>query len=67
MPEIELEKCTGCGECVEYCPTGAVKIVNGKVTMVNPNACNSCTECETICPSGAISCPFEIVLLKEES
>ena len=63
-PEVNIEICTGCGDCVDFCPTGAVAIVNGKAAVVNPDACNYCTECETICPSGAIRCPFEIVLVK---
>lgn len=61
-PEIDIEKCAGCGDCVEWCPTGAVKLVNGKATLVGEK-CNYCTECETLCPSGAIHCPFEIVLV----
>lgn len=60
--EIDLEKCTGCGVCVEKCPTQAVTLVNGKATIVRPDACNYCTECETYCDAGAITCPFEIIL-----
>lgn len=64
LPEIDIEKCTGCGSCVEYCPTGAVKIDKGKAIVVKPEACSYCTECEAICPSGAIRCPYEIILVK---
>lgn len=67
LPEIDSAKCLGCGECAEWCPSGAVRVVEGKARVVNPEACSYCTECEAICPSGAIRCPFEIVLVKQTS
>jgi len=63
LPELDLEKCTGCGICVERCPVDAVSIIDGKAVLVKPEACPYCTKCEDACPSGAIRCPFEIVLL----
>jgi len=66
IPEIDLEKCTGCGDCVEQCPTKAVELVRGKAIMVRPEDCNYCTDCEAFCPSGAIKCPFGIILTKLE-
>jgi len=66
IPEIALEKCTGCGDCVEKCPTKAVELVRGKAIIVRPEDCNYCTNCEAFCPSGAIKCPFEIILTKLE-
>ncbi|MBI4302427.1 MAG: 4Fe-4S binding protein [Chloroflexi bacterium] len=62
IPEIDDEKCTGCGDCVILCPTRAVAIVAGKARVINPENCDYCTYCETICEEGAILCPFEIVL-----
>ena len=38
-PEVNPEICTGCGDCVEFCPTGAVAVINGKATVVRPDAC----------------------------
>ena len=66
-PEVNLDICTGCGDCVEFCPTGAVALVNGKASVVKPEACSYCTECEALCPSGAIRCPFDIILVKPEN
>ena len=66
LPEINTEKCEGCGDCVEWCPTGAVAVIDGKATVVNPEACSYCTDCETICPNGAIRCPFEIIIVSED-
>ncbi len=62
--EIDLEKCTGCGDCVVKCPTHAVELVSGKPVMVRPDVCDYCTECETFCSVGAIRCPFEIILVE---
>ena len=67
MPEIDREACTACGNCVEWCPTGAVGIVEGKATIVNPDNCHYCTDCEEACPAGAIKCPFAIVLVRPET
>ena len=64
-PEVNPEICTGCGDCVEFCPTGAVAVINGKATVVRPDACTYCTDCEALCPSGAIRCPYEIILLEQ--
>ena len=67
IPEIDLSKCDGCGDCVELCSFGVVALVNGKVIIVEPEDCNYCTDCEIFCPFGAIRCPFEIVLVKTET
>jgi NAD-dependent dihydropyrimidine dehydrogenase PreA subunit len=60
--EIDLDKCNGCGDCIELCPGGVVTLVNDKVVIIRPDECDYCTDCELYCPSGAIRCPFEIVL-----
>lgn len=67
MPEIDVEKCTGCGDCVDWCPTGAVALANGKAIVTSPEDCSYCAECETICPAGAIRCPYEIILVTSSS
>jgi len=65
-PEIDTEKCVGCGECVDECPTDAVELVGGKAVIVRPDDCTYCTDCESICPYEAIQCPFEILLAGEK-
>jgi NAD-dependent dihydropyrimidine dehydrogenase PreA subunit len=66
VPEIDSAKCTGCGDCVDECPTGAVELVEGKAVIVRPENCWYCTNCESICPEQAIRCPFEILLAEED-
>lgn len=58
IPEIDHDKCTGCADCVDQCPTKAV--------IVRPEDCSYCTECVVFCSLGAIRCPFEIVLVRGE-
>lgn len=62
-PKIDLNKCTTCGKCVEFCHMQAFKTetVSGKKkTRVIPNRCVVfCRGCEDICPSDAISHPDE--------
>lgn len=67
IPEINLLKCDGCGDCVELCPSGVVALVNDKATIVKPEDCSYCTDCEIFCPTGAIRCSFEIVLAKPKT
>ena len=67
IPEIDPEKCTGCGDCVDECAQGAVALVEGKATVVRPDDCDYCTDCETLCSSGAIQCPFEIIIVSNNA
>ncbi|MCO6451816.1 MAG: 4Fe-4S binding protein [Caldilineales bacterium] len=61
LPEIDPRLCTGCGCCVNLCPTWALELVDEKAVLSHPNACTYCTVCEDICPEDAISLPFLIV------
>jgi MinD superfamily P-loop ATPase len=67
IPEIDPVKCTGCGDCVEKCPTDTVGMVDGKASILSPEQCNYCTECETVCLPRAVECPFEITLMGSDS
>jgi len=45
--------CTGCGECVDVCPSGAIQLVNG-VAQIELRLCQECQACLSTCRSGAI-------------
>lgn len=62
MPEIDPEKCSGCGLCIDACACNALALVDAVVTVITTEDCGWCLQCETICPTGAIACPFEIVI-----
>ncbi len=50
---IDDELCTGCGNCVDSCPFGAIELENDKVKVL-PN-CNLCGACVEACPVEAIT------------
>lgn len=52
--EIIEEKCNGCGICVESCPEGAIKIIDGKARLVSEIYCDGLGACLKECPQGAI-------------
>ena len=55
MPaKVDEEKCTGCGTCVEECPSEAISIIKDKA-VIDSNACIDCGVCVDACPEEAIS------------
>ena len=53
--EIDEERCSGCGECVEACAEGAIRIVDGKARLVSENYCDGLGACLGECPEGALT------------
>ena len=51
--KVDLEKCTGCGTCINECPTEAIKIENEKAVI--SDECVECGVCVNECPEGALS------------
>jgi Pyruvate/2-oxoacid:ferredoxin oxidoreductase delta subunit len=52
---IDEETCTGCGTCVEWCPTDAIVLNAADVAQRDENACLGCGVCSRFCPEEAIS------------
>ena len=63
IAEVDEERCSGCGQCVESCEYGAVTLeertdlMTGRkyrVAVVDPRRCWGCGNCHATCPSTAI-------------
>ncbi len=54
IPEIDADRCTGCGKCAEFCRFNAMAVVKNKV-LVFPEICHGCGGCAYVCPEGAIN------------
>jgi len=52
--KVNLDKCTGCGTCVDVCPVGVFEVKDGKSAPVKADECLVCRVCETECPENAI-------------
>jgi Fe-S-cluster-containing hydrogenase component 2 len=62
MISIDTEKCTGCGTCVDACPTGAIQLVlgeSGTYAEVDQEKCRHCEACLDACPEQAIMSQVE--------
>ena len=54
---VDQEKCTGCGSCVDICPVSVYELKEDsskKAVPVNVDQCLICMACETQCPNNAI-------------
>jgi MinD superfamily P-loop ATPase len=54
IPQIQNEKCTACGRCVDVCQFHALAKV-GKNILVFPQLCHGCGSCTWNCPENAIT------------
>jgi ferredoxin len=50
---IDHDLCTGCGLCVQVCPSGTLSMHKGKAEVTGDRSLN-CGHCQAICPEGAV-------------
>lgn len=60
--EVDVNRCKGCGLCIEACPKGCIRLsdkVNTKgyryAEQPDAQTCTSCTACGVMCPDGCIT------------
>ena len=55
MPaKVDPETCTGCGDCIDECPTEAIVMQDDKA-VVNEDECIDCGACVDVCPTESIT------------
>jgi electron transfer flavoprotein alpha subunit len=62
---VNIDKCTGCQECLTSCPYDAIEIKEGKA-FIN-EYCQICMTCLNACPEGAIEEIKETLVTRLES
>ncbi len=56
--KVILDKCVGCGACVDVCPVSAIKIVDKKA-IIDLDKCTLCGACPD-------SCKFDAIVIERE-
>ncbi|MCJ8501096.1 nitroreductase family protein [Desulfatitalea alkaliphila] len=51
---IDPELCTGCGLCIEVCPSETITLLHGKAVVSGKESLN-CGHCAAVCPTGAVA------------
>lgn len=51
---VDRAKCTGCGHCLDLCPTGALSLDAEGIAQVDEELCDGCEACVEICDQGAL-------------
>jgi len=58
-PEVDKEKCIGCGNCVPFCPEASIELKEYKKgekpkADIDYDYCKGCGVCSVVCPVKAI-------------
>ncbi len=53
MIYVDVERCTGCENCLDICPTDAISMRNG-TAFIEESLCAACEVCLDVCPQNAI-------------
>ncbi|MDP2872419.1 MAG: 4Fe-4S binding protein [Bacillota bacterium] len=53
---VDRGKCSGCGTCVDICPTEAIKVIDNFAHVTEAD-CADCGTCVDECPEKALLLP----------
>lgn len=67
VPQIDPERCDGCGLCLRVCHCGALGRQGDQVVVAWPERCDYSGLCELACPLQAIQRIFEITIVDRTS
>jgi nitroreductase/NAD-dependent dihydropyrimidine dehydrogenase PreA subunit len=54
LPEIDKNRCVGCGACIEVCPDQTISLQD-EYAEISGKKCMACGHCVAVCPETAIS------------
>ncbi len=52
---VDKEKCDGCEECVDICPSDVLELVDEKCEATDIDECLGCESCVETCENEAIT------------
>ncbi|MDI6786058.1 MAG: Fe-S cluster domain-containing protein [bacterium] len=68
LPQVDKNKCVGCGKCLDVCPKGVVKLVPVTATVyVACNSMNKGAQVKKICAVGCIGCKLCVKACEKEA
>lgn len=53
-PQVDIDKCTGCGQCVKVCPALVFELREKKSEVIYGERCFACGHCWAVCPEEAV-------------
>jgi len=65
-PEIlvRVQKCQGCGKCMEMCENDAIDLDDG-VVHINRPLCTLCMKCVEVCPTGTLDITGKVMTVDQ--
>ena len=53
-PQVDSDKCIGCGQCVKVCPALVFELRDKKSEVIYGEGCFACGHCWAVCPEEAV-------------
>ncbi|MBI4764285.1 MAG: 4Fe-4S binding protein [Deltaproteobacteria bacterium] len=54
-PQVNRDKCKGCGQCAKVCPALVLELREKKSEVIYGENCIACGHCWAVCPEEAVS------------